>query len=61
MKTVKSLLLSLVIAIGFSSPMVWAGEPNPDALGQPSGNSKAMMGDCGPDMTLTYGEDSRAD
>ena len=57
MKTVNSLLLSLVIAIGFSSPMVWAGEPNPDAVGQStnisgSGNSKAMMGDCGPDTIL---------
>lgn len=60
MKTVNSLVLSLIIAVGFSSPLAWAGEPNPDALGQGQ-STKAMPGDCGPDMTMTYGEDSRAD
>ena len=43
MKTVKSLLFSLVIAMGFSSPMVWAGEPNPDAIGnEPSKMKKPI-------------------
>ena len=66
MKTAKSLALSLAITIGFSSPLVWAGEPNTDVFGSEqsanvseNNNSRAMSGDCGPD--LTYADDPRAD
>jgi hypothetical protein len=33
MKTLNSLSLALLLAIGSAAPLSWAGEPNPDALG----------------------------
>ncbi|HVW64372.1 MAG TPA: hypothetical protein VHB01_05095 [Nitrosospira sp.] len=37
MKTLSSLSLALLLAIGSAAPLSWAGEPNSDALesGQP--------------------------
>lgn len=61
MKTVHSLLFFLLITVGFSSSAAWAGEPNPEAIGnEPSkmkkvdktGSSKTTPGrDCPPEMT----------
>ena len=38
MKTVRLLFVTLIMAAGASSPVVWAGEPNPDAF---TGDSKS--------------------
>lgn len=59
MKTLHSLLFSLLITMGFSSPAVLAGEPNPAAI-EPSKmkkvdknvSSQTKAGrDCPPEMT----------
>lgn len=46
MKTVRLLFVTLIVAAGASSPMVWAGEPNPDAFtgGSKSEKSKPVAG-----------------
>lgn len=54
MKTARSLFLTLFVAASFSSPIAWAGEPNPDALsGQPKSDKPKMMpsGDCSAEMS----------
>ena len=46
MKTVRLLFVTLLVAAGAYSPMVWAGEPNPDAFtgGSKSEKSKPQPG-----------------
>jgi hypothetical protein len=59
MKTAKLSLLSLLAAVGFSSPAAWAGEPNTSIFGNEqstvksdNANSKGMQGrDCPPEMS----------
>lgn len=60
MKTAKLSLLSLVAAVGFSSPAAWAGEPNTAIFGNEQStvksdkntSSKGMQGrDCPPEMS----------
>lgn len=41
MKTARSLFLTLFVAASFSSPLVWAGEPNTDALSDQSRSDKS--------------------
>ena len=53
MKTVHSLFLTLFVAASLSSPIAWAGEPNPDALsGQPKKDQSKRVagGDCSAEM-----------
>ena len=59
MKTLHSLFFSLLITMGFSSPVVLAGEPNPSAIEQSKmkkvdknmSSQTTPSRDCPPEMT----------
>ncbi|HVI78329.1 MAG TPA: hypothetical protein VM715_09205 [Candidatus Acidoferrum sp.] len=54
MKTTRLMFVTLFVAASVSSPMVWAGEPNPDAFtsGSKTEKSQPTPGrDCGPEAS----------